>query len=68
MAILLAVAALHDTLVDAVILAVTLLTAVAAHIRRLGWAVAAHVADFIADVALDVCAWLWALSRVLVST
>lgn len=62
-AILLAVAALHDALVDAVILVMTLLTAVAANIRRLGWALAAHVANLVTDVALDVGAWLWALKK-----
>lgn len=66
--VLLAVTALHDALVDAVTLAMTLLTAVAANIWRLGWALAAHVANLVADVALEVEAWLWALKEKSVSS
>lgn len=55
---LVTVAALYDTLVDAVTLAMALFSAVAADIRGLGWAVTAHMADLAADVALDVGAWL----------
>lgn len=60
---LVTVTALYDTLVDAVTLAMALFSAVAADIRGLGWAVTAHMADLAADVALDVGAWLWTLSK-----